>query len=405
MTPSGATFLAQEIEEDAKRARNTTPDDATFVEPSPNLEEVSSAGDPNAADMTEVGAQGWSQPAHVAVPSVMKGRLAPNRMLGRRYQIVQLLGEGGMGAVYKAKDCELDRMVALKIIRPELSVNAQILARFKQELILARRITQKNVIRIFDLGEADGMKFITMEFVEGKDLSSLLKEKGRLSFEECADVIYQTCTALDAAHSEGVVHRDLKPQNIMIGAFGEVLVLDWGVAKILGGAPGAMQSGAPAAASGQRPPDAPLISATATQHGAVVGTPGYMAPEQERGEIDSQDKRTDVYALGAILRFLLDGRRSAADGAAADRAVYERIPRALRAIEAKAMAADPAARYTAAQELAQEIERFLDGVPVEAYPEGFLGLAVRRVSRYRAAIVLILAYLLMRLAFVFWSKR
>jgi len=107
--------------------------------------------------------------------------------LGKRYEIVQMLGEGGMGADYKARDLELDCLVALKVIRPELAVHEQVLQRFKQELILARKITQKNVIRIFDLGEADGVKFITMEFIEGRDLTSVIKEKGRLAFEECAD--------------------------------------------------------------------------------------------------------------------------------------------------------------------------------------------------------------------------
>jgi len=212
---------------------------------------------------------------------VRAGRLAPRTMLGKRYEIVQLLGEGGMGAVYKAMDREVERMVALKIIRPELAVREEILARFKQELILARRITHKNVIRIFDLGEAEGLKFITMEFIEGKDLSSLIKEKGRLSFEECADIMAQTCTALDAAHAEGVVHRDLKPQNIMVDKNGRVIVMDFGIART-------MEQGG------------------LTHTGALVGTPDYMSPEQVMGE--KVDVRSDLFTLGIIFYQLLVGQ-------------------------------------------------------------------------------------------------
>src|SRR5215831_5935901 len=202
--------------------------DATFTGQAAHADENATfLGEPNTPDSGGVSAaQGWSQPVAPPSRTAVRGRLANGTRLGKRYEIVQMLGEGGMGAVYKARDLELDRLVALKVIRPELAVHEEILARFKQELILARKITHKNVIRIFDLGEADGVKFITMEFIEGKDLTSLIKEKGRLSFEECADVIYQTCTALDAAHSEGVVHRDLKPQNIMVEKNGRVIVMD-----------------------------------------------------------------------------------------------------------------------------------------------------------------------------------
>ena len=131
-----------------------------------------------ASDRTMDDVSGWSAP--VAAGSAGTSRtLEPGRMLGNRYEILQLLGEGGMGAVYKARDRELDRLVALKIIRPELAQNADALHRFKQELILARQVTHRNVIRIFDLGEADGVKFITMEYIDGRDLKSLLREKGK----------------------------------------------------------------------------------------------------------------------------------------------------------------------------------------------------------------------------------
>lgn len=179
ITAADATLLGKELAGDAKLNEQSKEEvkGATQAGDSPKDQDATLSGDQNAGDMTDLSAQGWSRPVEAGGRSVLAGRLAPHRMLGRRYEIIQLLGEGGMGAVYKARDCELDRMVALKIIRPELAVHEQILARFKQELILARRITHKNVIRIFDLGEADGLKFITMEFVEGKDLVPSSRKK------------------------------------------------------------------------------------------------------------------------------------------------------------------------------------------------------------------------------------
>src|SRR5581483_1815639 len=172
-------------------------------------------------------------------------------VLGNRYEILQLLGEGGMGAVYKARDIELDRMVALKVIRPELAGNPAILQRFKQELILARQVTHRNVIRIYDLGEAEGIKFITMEFVDGDDLRSLLLQRERLTPPEAVAIIEQVCLALEAAHREGVIHRDLKPQNIMRDRQGRIVVMDFGLARS-------------------------LVSERMTQTGAMVGTMEYM---------------------------------------------------------------------------------------------------------------------------------
>src|SRR5438477_1661823 len=161
--------------------------------------------------------EGWSiSNTRAPAPALPPGEFSPGTVLGNRYEILTLLGQGGMGAVYKARDTELDRLVALKIIRPELTTNPEILKRFKQELILARQVTHRNVIRIFDLGQADGFKFITMEYLEGQDLRAVLREKGKLAPEEAARIILQICRALEAAHGEGVVHRDLKPQNIML---------------------------------------------------------------------------------------------------------------------------------------------------------------------------------------------
>src|SRR5215831_9808351 len=180
---------------------------------------------------------------------------APGTLVGARYQILKILGQGGMGAVYQARDQELDRTIALKVIRPELAGNPAILQRFKQELILARNVTHKNVVRIYDLGEADGTRFITMEYIEGDDLRTLLRRHGKFSPSQAVEIIQQICRALDAAHSEGVIHRDLKPQNVMRDMQGRAVVMDFGLARL-------------------------LESPGMTQTGALVGTLEYMSPEQ-----------------------------------------------------------------------------------------------------------------------------
>ncbi len=263
-------------------------------------------------------------------------------VLGGRYEILQLLGEGGMGAVYKARDRELDRFVALKLIRPELAANPSILARFKQELLLSREVTHKNVIRIFDLGDADGVKFITMEFVEGQDLRSLIQEKKKFPPEEAVELMQQVCRALEAAHTLGIIHRDLKPQNIMLDQTGRILVMDFGLARMVEG-------------DGM------------TQTGALVGTMEYMSPEQALGK--DLDQRSDLFSLGLILYELLTGKMPfKAESAVAslikrnqEQAVPVSdhdgtIPRALSNIVSKCLERDPALRYQTATEFLQDLE-------------------------------------------------
>ena len=197
--------------------------------------------------------------------------LQPGILLANRYQIIQMLGEGGMGAVYKANDIELDRIIALKVIRPELASNPEILQRFKQELILARQVTDRNVIRIFDLGEANGIRFITMEYVEGESLYHILRRQGKVPINEAVEIMRQMLSGLQAAHREGVIHRDLKPGNIMRDSQGRIVVMDFGLARSLEG--GGM-----------------------TLTGTMMGTLEYMSPEQAQAK--ELDARSDIFTSG-----------------------------------------------------------------------------------------------------------
>ncbi len=269
--------------------------------------------------------------------------LEPGQLLGQRYEVLQILGEGGMGAVYKARDVELNRMVALKVIRPDLATNQSIIDRFKQELLLATQVTHKNVIRIYDLSEADGMKFITMEYVEGEDLRGLMQKKGKLAPEEAVEIMQQTCRALEAAHSAGIIHRDLKPQNIMLGKDDHVFVSDFGLAKSLGEVGGM------------------------TQSGDMLGTPRYMAPEQ----VDAKhvDARTDIYALGLIFYEMLTGDvpftaettlqlmyKRAHETPPAPKTIAPNIPDWLNNIIMTCLERDPANRYQSAQEILDDVD-------------------------------------------------
>src|SRR6267378_704334 len=253
----------------------------------------------SSAEADQTLTHGWSEPS-APHRTISAERFKPGRMLGNRYQILQLLGEGGMGAVYKSQDRELDRLVALKIIRPNLAATFEVLHRFKQELILARQITHRNVIRIFDLGEADGVKFITMEFIDGETLRTILQRQGKLTPIEASKVIQQVCRGLEAAHAEGVVHRDLKPANIMRDAQDRIVVMDFGVAHLAK----AVEIKPPQPTSG----DVSTLQAQPlySRAGGLVGTPAYMAPEQALGQ--EADARSDLFAVGIIFFELLTGK-------------------------------------------------------------------------------------------------
>jgi serine/threonine protein kinase/tetratricopeptide (TPR) repeat protein len=308
-------------------------------------------------------------PGGVVLPSANAGPLETGQAFGSRYHIIQMLGAGGMGAVYQAWDAELGLAVAIKVIRPEAMADATVAAdierRFKRELLLARQVTHKNVVRIHDIGQIDGIKYITMSYVEGVDLATALRDQGRLPIEKVLHVARSVASGLAAAHAAGVVHRDLKPANIMLQADGTALIMDFGIARSTGDpvSPKAAPPGVPF--SGRR--GAARLDAT-TMTGVIVGTVEYMAPEQARGE--AVDQRADVYAFGLILYDLLIGRsRVHADGSIAElqarmqqappavKTVVPQVPEALGRVVMRCLDPNPAGRFQSAAEILTEIDR------------------------------------------------
>src|SRR6266446_8149988 len=271
-------------------------------------------------------------------------RLLPGTLLGTRYEILAILGEGGMGTVYKAQDRELGRLVALKVIRPEMASRPEVLERFKREILLASQVTHKNVLRIHDLGEAGEIRFISMSYVEGTNLKGVLEREGPLSLEKGLPLARQIGDALQAAHDAGIVHRDLKPQNILIDRDGNAYIADFGISRSL------------------------AEGGTMTDTGAILGTVDYMSPEQARGE--TPDHRGDIYSFGVILYEMFTGnlpfRASNAlsimmkrlhEDAPTMRQARPEVPAWLSAVVARAMQRDPVDRYPSAGDLLRDLER------------------------------------------------
>ena len=273
-----------------------------------------------------------------------------------------------MGAVYHAWDAELGVAVALKVIKPEVmadpEVAREVSQRFKRELLLARQVTHKNVVRIHDLGEIDGIKYITMSYVDGWDLATILAREVRLDVPRALEIARAVALGLQAAHEAGVVHRDLKPENIMIENDGEALIMDFGIARSTSSRPEVM----PAQLSGTLRQSA--ATANQTRLGSVVGTLEYMAPEQARGE--AVDQRADIYSFGLIFYDALVGRdRARKDSIAelyqrfkaaprAPRTINADIPEPLDAIITRCIQPDAAARYQTTKELVADFDRLDD---------------------------------------------
>lgn len=272
-----------------------------------------------------------------------------------KYRILEELGRGGMGTVYLAEDDDLQRTVALKVLTLADS-SGEASTRMRREAHVLAKLEHPGIVPIHDIGELpDGRVFYTMKLVRGAPLDEYCAAH---PISERLRVFERLCEPVALAHSKGIVHRDLKPRNIMVGEFGEVLVLDWGVAAGVG-----------------------------EDHPAIAGTAAYMPPEQSLGK--AVDARSDIYALGKILRSVCGEDRD----------------KRLLAIIAKATAIDPLARYASALNLAADISRYREKSTIAAYREAPWEIAARLLSRNKAIVGLIVAYILMRAMLFFWMGR
>ena len=321
---------------------------------------------------------------------------------GTRYRLLERVARGGMGVVYAAHDQKLERRVALKVLDVP-HAGTELANRLIREARVLARLEHPGIVPVHDVGTLeDGRVFYTMKFVEGQRLDHHVQTVAGVA--DRLRLFLRICDAVAFAHAHGVLHRDLKPANVMVGPFGEILVMDWGLAKIFR----AGASGKPPEAEAETliaPPrsadsaDADTQITAATGHGTVLGTPGYMSPEQERGDIEHLDERSDVFSLGAMLQFLVSGNSETRKSS------RPAVEKALQAICAKAMASNPAERYPAVTELAADVSRYLNGLPVQARRESLLEKAGRFYRRYNVAILLILAYVVMRVVLLLISGR
>ncbi len=270
-------------------------------------------------------------------------RLAPGTLVSGRYRILALVGVGGMGVVYRAHDEELDLDIALKVLRPGVGTDQQGIERFRRELVLARQVTHRNVVRIHDIGESDGLRFLTMRYVEGRSLLEVLEKGGPLPLERAVKIVRQVADALQDAHDAGVVHRDLKPGNILLESDDTAYITDFGVARSL---------------------DRDGL----TRAGAVVGTTDYLSPEQARG--DPVDGRSDIYALGIVFYEMLT-RQLPSQGASQAEILAQRVsgrvrdigetgvqvPPHVRRVIRRCLERSPARRYQSARQLIADLDR------------------------------------------------
>ena len=295
------------------------------------------------------------QPSDIGVTKTMetpiKG-LAKRSTLGGRYKILEFLGRGGMGEVYKVRDTKLDEEMALKLLKPDIASDEIMIERFRNELKLARKITHKNVCRMYDFHEEEGMPFITMEYVAGDDLKSLIQKKGKMPIEEALSIAKQVTVGLMEAHELGVVHRDLKPRNIMINKKGHAKIMDFGIARSI---------------------ETPGFTTT----GMIVGTPDYISPEQAEGE--EADQRSDIYSLGIILYEMVTGSLPFKGDTALSVAIKHKtqIPSNPKKLNPEVsenlsrlilicMVKKRERRYQSAQELLSDLIKIEKGIPTEA---------------------------------------
>ena len=307
---------------------------------------------------------------------------------GTKYTMVRRIGRGGMGTVYLVQDGTLLRHVAMKVLDTAIESD-DLSTRLHREAMIVAKLEHPGIVPIHDIGNLpDGRLYYTMKFVQGSQLDHYTTSV--TSIPERLRLFQKICEPVAFAHSKKIIHRDLKPPNIMVGSFGEVLVMDWGVAKALGDAENAAVA-------------APSAEGTSTMHGTVIGTPAYMSPEQRRGE--TIDERSDVYALGAILYFLLTDQQPPRAGVQGTslRRINPGVEKSIEAVCMKVLSPERDQRYGSVLDLAADIAHLIDGQPVSAYRETIFERADRWISRNKLLVVLILAYLLMRMLLLFMT--
>ncbi len=301
------------------------------------------------------------------------------QMLGTElgdYRIERIVGHGSMGVVFEAKHTTLERRVALKVLPPGLGSTERAIHRFLREAQAVAQLDHENIVPIYHVGEQNSVHYYAMQFLEGKPLDEYLHEHGSLRAKEAAQIVQTAARAIHFAHQRGIIHRDLKPANIIRTDQGKIVVTDFGLAR-------------------------PERGAALTDSGAMVGTPLYMSPEQVRARRDEVDRRTDVYSLGATLYELLAGLPPFTGASTQEilQAIIETEPRPLRAMDRsipaelevialKALEKNPKRRYASALELAQDLERFLEGEPVLARRTGVVTRTLKRMRKHRTVSVL-----------------
>jgi len=266
-----------------------------------------------------------------------------------RYQIIEELGKGGMGRVYKVFDTEIKEKIALKLLKPEIGIDQEMIERFRNELKLARKISQRNVCRMHDLNREEGAYYITMEYVGGEDLKRLIRKVGQMSTGKTISIAKQVCEGLAEAHGLGIVHRDLKPQNVMVDEAGNAKIMDFGIARS-------------------------LKVKGITGAGVMIGTPEYMSPEQVEGK--EVDQRSDIYSLGVILYEMVTGRvpfegdtpftigvKHKSEIPRNPKDLNAQIPEDLSRVILKCLEKDKAARYQSVDALRADLTKIEEGLP------------------------------------------
>lgn len=299
-----------------------------------------------------------------------------------RYRRERLLARGGMGEVYQAQDLSLGRTVAMKVLRSDLST-PEAARRMEREARLLAQLEHPNIVPLHDSGTlADGRFFVILRFVQGQTLTEYAEEPSTRT--ERLRLFLRVCDAVAYAHSRGVIHRDLKPANIMVGPFGEVFVMDWGIATLIDAG-----AGEGTHREDMRPRGLADVMATPS----TAGTPGYQAPEHTTAPASV---KLDLYALGVVLRELVS-RESTSQ--------RDRIPNRLQAIMNQAAHPDPGYRYDSASELSRDVSHFLDGDPVSAYRERWWEHATRWARNNEVLMVLLAVYFVVKLAIFFLARR